>query len=220
MWKLRRKKSASGADERSFPAEKEFWLVRGAFREWQADRSGQGYYGLCDCSTEAVCPPGERPCQDRFYRLVYGLTERMLQGAPSMVLVEDLSRSDNWARQKARFKQFALDNGGTVLEEMGKWKDCCAFVFPDMPGSFLRDVYWWMAEHGCGEEVYAQYSVLEHMDTEMTVSALREKTRLDILVDDTHPVLLLQLAPTSLLAQVTEALASACDGEGWALCVK
>ena len=221
MWKLWRKKSASEADERAFPAETEFWLVRGAFREWQADRSGQGYYGLCDCWAEAVCPPGERPCQDRFYRLVYGLTERMLQGAPSMVLVEDLSRSDNWARQKARFKQFALDNGGAVLEEMGKWKDCCAFVFPDMPGSFLRDVYWWMAEHGGGEEVYAQYSVLEHMDAEdATISALREKTRLDILVDDTHPVLLLQLAPGSSLAPVTEALASACGGEGWTLCVK
>ena len=38
-----------------------------------------------------------------------------------MVLVEDLSRSDVWARQKARFKQFALDNGGTVSEEMGEW---------------------------------------------------------------------------------------------------
>lgn len=77
MWKLGRKKSASETDERTFPAEKEFWLVRGAFREWQADRSGQGYYGLCDCWAEAVCPPGERSCQDRFYRLVYGLTERM-----------------------------------------------------------------------------------------------------------------------------------------------
>lgn len=42
MWKLGRKKSASETDERTFPAEKEFWLVRGAFREWQADRSGQG----------------------------------------------------------------------------------------------------------------------------------------------------------------------------------
>ena len=99
--------------------------------------------------------------------------------------------------------------------------DDAAFVFSGMPGSFLRDVYWWMAEHGCGEEVYAQYSVLEHMDAEdATVSALREKTRLDILVDDTHPVLLLQLAPASSLAPVTEALASACGGEGWALCVK
>ena len=142
MWKLRQKKSASEADERAFPAEKEFWLVRGAFREWQADRSGQGYYGLCDCSAEAVCPPGERPCQDRFYRLVYGLTERMLQCAPSMVLVEDLSRSDVWARQKARFKHLALDSGGAVLEEMGEWKDCCAFVFSEMPGSFLRKAYW------------------------------------------------------------------------------
>ena len=144
----------------------------------------------------------------------------MLQSAPSMVLVEDLSRSDVWARQKARFKQFALDNGGAVLEEMSKWKDCCAFVFSEMPGSFLRDVYWWMAEHGCGEEVYAQYSVLEHMAAETTVSALKEKTRLDILVDDTHPVLLLQLAPASPLAPVTEALASACGREGWTLCVK
>lgn len=81
MWKLWRKKSAPEGAERSFPAEKEFWLVRGAFWEWQADRSGQGYYGLCDCSAEAVCPPGERPCQDRFYRLVYDLTERMLQSA-------------------------------------------------------------------------------------------------------------------------------------------
>lgn len=209
MWKLGRKKRAKKADERSFPAEKEFWLVRGAFREWQADRSGQGYYGLCGCSAEAVCPPGERPYQGRFYRLVYGLTERMLQSAPSMVLVEDLSRSDVWARQKARFKQLALDNGGAVLEEKGE----CAFVFPDMPGSFLRDVYWWMAEHGCGEEVYAQYSVLEHVDAETTVSALEEKTRLDILIDDTHPVLLLQLGPAS-------SLASACGDEGWTLCVK
>lgn len=89
-----------------------------------------------------------------------------------------------------------------------------------MPGSFLREAYWWMAEHGCGEEVYAQYSVLEHVDAETTVSALKEKTRLDILADDTHPVLLLQLAPASLLAPVTEALASACGGEGWTLCVK
>ena len=118
MWKLRRKKSASGADELAFPGEKEFWLVRGAFREWQADRSGQGYYGLCGCSAEAVCPPGERPYQGRFYRLVYGLTERMLQSAPSMVLVEDLSRSDVWERQKTRFKQLALDSGGAVLK---KW---------------------------------------------------------------------------------------------------
>ena len=220
MWKLWRKKSTSDGGERAFPAETEFWLVRGAFREWQADRSGQGYYGLCDCSTEAACPPGERPYQGRFYRLVYGLTERMLQSAPSMVLVEDLSRSDDWARQKARFKQLALDSGGAVLEEMGEWKDCCAFGFPDMPGSFLRDVYWWMAEHGCGEEVYAQYSVLENVAAEATVSALKEKTRLDILMDDTHPVLLLQLAPASSLEPVTEALASACGGEGWTLRVK
>ena len=114
-----------------------------------------------------------------------------------------------------------LDSGGAVLEEMGEWKDCCAFVFSEMPGSFLRDVYWWMAEHGCGEEVYAQYSVLEHVDAEdATVSALKEKTRLDILMDDTHPVLLLQLAPASPLAPVTEALASACGREGWTLCVK
>ena len=77
------------------------------------------------------------------------------------------------------------------------------------------------AEHGCGEEVYAQYSVLEHVDAEdATVSALKEKTRLDILMDDTHPVLLLQLAPASPLAPVTEALASACGREGWTLCVK
>ena len=138
-----------------------------------------------------------------------------------MVLVEDLSRSDVWARQKARFKQLALDSGGAVLEEMDKWKDCCAFVFSEMPGSFLRDVYWWMAEHGCGEEVYAQYSVLEHVAAEdATVSALKEKMRLDILVDDTHPVLLLQLGPVSSLAPVTAALASACGGEGWTLRVK
>lgn len=68
-----------------------------------------------------------------------------------------------------------------------------------------------MAEHGCGEEVYAQYSVLEHVAAEdATVSALKEKTRLDILMDDTHPVLLLQLAPEGSFQQVTEALASAC----------
>ena len=56
-------------------------------------------------------------------------------------------------------------------------------MFSDMPGSFLREAYWWMAEHGCGEEVYAQYSVLEHVDAETTVSALKEKTRLDILAE-------------------------------------
>ena len=62
--------------------------------------------------------------------------------------------------------------------------------------------------------------VLAHVAAETTVSALKEKTRLDILVDDTHPVLLLQLALASSFAQVTEALASACGGEGWTLCVK
>ena len=84
-------------------------------------------------------------------------------------------------------------------------------MFSEMPGSFLRDVYWWMAEHGCGEEVYAQYSVLEHVDAEdATVSALKEKTRLDILMDDTHPVLLLQLGPVSSLAPVTAAKGGRC----------
>ena len=63
--------------------------------------------------------------------------------------------------------------------------------------------------------------MLEHVDAEdATISALKEKTRLDILVDDTHPVLLLQLAPASSFAPVAEALASACGGEGWTLCVK
>lgn len=42
MWKLRRKKSAPGADERAFPAEKEFWLVRGAFREGRLSEAGKG----------------------------------------------------------------------------------------------------------------------------------------------------------------------------------
>ena len=40
MWKLWRKKSTSDGGERAFPAETEFWLVRGAFREWQ--EAGKG----------------------------------------------------------------------------------------------------------------------------------------------------------------------------------
>lgn len=42
MWKLWRKKSASEADERAFPVEKEFWLVRERFGSGRQTEAGKG----------------------------------------------------------------------------------------------------------------------------------------------------------------------------------
>lgn len=42
MWKLGRKKSASETDERTFPAEKEFWLVREHFGSGRLTEAGKG----------------------------------------------------------------------------------------------------------------------------------------------------------------------------------
>ena len=221
MWKVGRKKKTSDDTERLFPSEKEFWLMCGEFRDRYTDRSKRGYYGLCSCSTESVYPPGEKPCQDRFYKLVHCMTESILQTSPSVVLIEDISRSDDWERQKNRLKQLALNNEGLAFEEMGEWKDCYAFVFSEMPNSFLKEVYWWMAEHACKEDIYVQYSVLEKVDVEeSSISAIKEKTILNVLMDDTHPVLILQLAPMSSIEQVADVLLSTCNREGWTLSVK
>ena len=114
-----------------------------------------------------------------------------------------------------------MNNGGLVFKEIGKLKDCYAFVFSEMPNSFLKEVYWWMAEHACKEDIYVQYSVLEKVDVEeSSISAIKEKTILNVLIDDTHPVLILQLAPMSSIEQVTDVLSSTCNREGWTLSVK
>ena len=114
-----------------------------------------------------------------------------------------------------------MNNGGLVFKEIGKLKDCYAFVFSEMPNSFLKEVYWWMAEHACKEDIYFQYSVLEKVDVEeSSISAIKEKTILNVLIDDTHPVLILQLAPMSSIEQVTDVLLSTCNREGWTLSVK
>jgi len=220
MWNLGRKKKIPAASESVFPSEKEFWLMYGEFRDWYTDRSKRGYYGLCRCSAESICPPGEKPCQDQFYRLVYCMTKDMLQPGPSVVLIEDLSHSDAWKERKNMFRQLALRNGGAVFVEPDELKDSYAFVFPEMPDSFFEEVYWWMAEHACKEDIYAQYSVLENAAVETSISAIKEKTILSVLIDDTHPVLILQLAPTSSIEQVTDVFSSSCNREGWTLSVK
>ena len=149
------------------------------------------------------------------------MTESILQTSASVVLIEDISRSDDWKRQKKLLKQLVLNNGGLVFKEIGKLKDCYAFVFSEMPNSFLKEVYWWMAEHACKEDIYVQYSVLEKVDVEeSSISAIKEKTILNVLIDDTHPVLILQLAPMSSIEQVTDVLSSTCNREGWTLSVK
>lgn len=221
MWKVGRKKKTQETAESVFASEKEFWLMCGEFRDWYTDRSKRGYYGLCSCSTEPICLPGETPSQDQFYRLVYCMTESILQTSPSVVLIEDISRSDDWGRQKNLLKRLALNNGGLAFEEMGESKDCYAFVFPEMPNSFLKEAYWWMAEHACKEDIYVQYSVLEKVAVEASsISAIKEKTIINVLIDDTHPVLILQLAPTSSIEQVTDVLSSTCNREGWTLSIK
>ena len=221
MWNLGRKKETSESSEILFPSEKEFWLMCGEFRDWYTDRSKRGYYGLCSCSTESIYPPGEKPCQDQFYRLVYCMTKDMLQTAPSVVLIEDISRSDVWKERKNILRQLALSNGGVVFEEPDKLKDSYAFVFPEIPESFFEEVYWWMAKHTCKEDIYVQYSILEKAALgEVSISAIKEKTILNVLMDDTHPVLILQLAPTSSIEQVTDVLSSSYNREGWTLSVK
>ena len=221
MWNLGRRKKTPEASEILFPSEKEFWLMRGEFRDWYTDRSKRGYYGLYSCSTESIYPPGEKPCQDQFYRLVYCMTKDMLQTAPSVVLIEDISRSDVWKERKNILRQLALSNGGVVFEEPDKLKDSYAFVFPEIPESFFEEVYWWMAKHTCKEDIYVQYSILEKAALgEVSISAIKEKTILNVLMDDTHPVLILQLAPTSSIEQVTDVLSSSCNREGWTLSVK
>lgn len=221
MWNFGRKKRALESFESLFPSEKEFWLTCGAFRDWYTDRSKRGYYGLWSCSTESICPPGENSHQKQFYRLVYRMAEDILQALPSVVLIEDISRSDDWEKQKNLLKRLALSNGGSAFEEKGEAKDCYAFVFPKIPTLFLGEVYWWMAEHACKEDISVQYSMLENAALEeSSISAIKEKTVLNILIDDIHPVLILQLASTCSLKQVTDVLSSSCNREGWTLSLK
>ena len=177
MWNLGRKKKKPEISEFLFPYEKEFWLMCGEFRDWATDRSKRGYYGLCSCSMESICPPGESSCQEQFYQLVYCMTKDLLQTAPSVVLIEDISNSNAREERKKFLKQLVLSNGGVFLEEHGKLKDSYAFVFSEMPNSFLEEIFWWMAEHRCKEDIYVQYSTLENAAfCGASISEIKQKT--------------------------------------------
>ena len=108
MWNLWRKRKTPEASEFLFPSEKEFWLMCGEFRDWSTDRNKRGYYGLCSYSTDSICPPGENSCQEQFYKLVYCMTKDILQTAPSVVLIEDISHSDAWEERKKYLKQLIV----------------------------------------------------------------------------------------------------------------
>ena len=218
---LRQKKKEPEPSEALFLSEKELWLMKGEFRDWYTDENKRGYYGICSCSTESIYPPGEKSGQDQFYKLVYCMTKELLQTAPSVVFIEDISRSDAWKERKDILRQLALGNGGKIFEESDELKDSYAFVFPALPDSFFEEVYWWMAEHACKEDIYVQYSVLE--DTarkEASIAAIKENARLNVLVDDIHPVFILQLAETNSMEEITDVLSNTCNREGWTLSLK
>lgn len=203
------------------PKENEFWLMRGIFRDWSADRSKVGYYGLCSCSEEALCPPGKRSSQDRFYQVACNFTQKLLHDNPSAVLVEDISRSGNWGSQKDLFRQSTIHHGGIFFEEYGIDKDCYAFLFPSMPGDFLDEIFGWMAEHTCTEDIYVQYSTLNEADFPFSsISEVKEKTTVNLLIDDVHPVLILQSASSRSIEQISTMLHSSCSQEGWSFFLK
>lgn len=220
MWKPWKRHGAEDP-ESCFPAGDEFWLMHGIFRDWAADQAKTEYYGLCSCSSDGICPPGERPSQDQFYRAVYGVIKELLQNAPSAILVEDMSRSGKWAEQREHLKQMTANSGGTFLEEHSQQKDSYAFLFSEMPLSFLEKIYWWMAELSCKEDIYVQYRALGQTALGLTsISKIKENTCLNILIDEAHPVLVLQLAPNYPIKQVTAILNSVCGQEGWSFSLK
>lgn len=203
------------------PKENEFWLMQGVFRDWLADQSKVGYYGLCAYSEEAICPPGERSSQDQFYQLVCNVIKRSLHDAPSVVLVEDFSHSKDWDSQKGLFRQLTLHHAGKLFEEYGPDKDCYAFVFPAIPNTFLSEIFWWMAEHTCTEDIYVQYSSLDKTDFPFSsITEIKKKTTLNLLIDDVHPVLILQLAYNYPVEQISTMLRSSCDQDGWSFFLK
>lgn len=207
--------------EKFFPAENEFWLMRGAFRGESADLLKISYYGLPAFSTDAICPPKENSRQEQFYRLICRMTKELLKNTAAAVLVEVFSRSDAWKKQLGILEQRLTDCGGVIIEEHSNQKDSYAFVFSGLPVSFFEEVYWWMGEHTRKEDIYAQYSVLQNNFSEFgTVSEIKKATVLDISIDEVHPVLLLQADPSYSIKQVSDILSAACIQEGWLLFLK
>ncbi len=219
MWRPWKKKTKRAADPKiSFPQEKEIRLMRGTFRDWSADSGKERYYGLCTYSTDSICPPGEIPCQMEFFRLVCKIIKEFLHGTPSAILMDDLSHLDAWEKQKVVLEQLTRSHSGAFFEEHGKVKSSYAFVFSEMPDSFLEEVYWWMAKHTCREDIYVQYSILGNGPSACSsISEVNAQTILNILMDEVHPVLILQLAPSYPIAHVTEVLLAVCNREGWTL---
>ena len=98
MWNLGRNKKTPEASEFLFPSKKEFWPICGEFWDWSTGRNKRGCYGLCSCSTDSICPPEGGSCQKWFYQ--HCMTKDIPQTAPSVVLIEDISRSDGWGKTK------------------------------------------------------------------------------------------------------------------------
>lgn len=221
MWNLWKRRPGAEKPENGGPGKGEFWLTRGEFRDILADPAKVGYHGLFANSFEGISPPTQAPEQRPFYRLVFHTVKGLLEQVPAAVLVEECPRSERWQARLPLLKERAAEHGGVFLEERGGTCPSYAFLFPALPPAFLEELYWWWAEYACWENLRIQYSALgAPVSDYATVTQVGQGTTLNLLIDEDHPVLILQAAPDYPTKRVFETLSAVCEQEGWTLSVR
>ena len=213
-----RKTKTSKDSALTYPTAGDFHLIAGEFRDWVTISTKANYYGLCACSYDALCPPGKLSCQDQFYRLVFRVVYNFLTSAPSAILIKDFSKPAIREAHRKFIAQLTSSYGGIHFEERGEILDSCALLFPKTPASFLEELYWYAAKESCESDIHFQYCALRKVPAaSVAADELTKESLLNIMVDEVHPVLLLQLASDFPFRKIKSALTDACLSEGMTL---
>lgn len=198
----------------TYPAAGEFHLIAGDFRDWGTISTKANYYGLCACSYDALCPPGKLSRQDQFYRLVFRVVHNFLSSFPSAILIKDFSRPAIREAHRKFIVQLTSAYAGNHFEEHGETLDSYALLFSKTPVSFLEEIYWYAAKESCESDIHFQYCALREVPaTSAAADEFTKESLLNIMIDEVHPVLLLQLASDFPFRKIKSALTNACLSE-------
>lgn len=215
MWKFWLKKRIT---EEALPAKNELWFESGVFRDWYADISKLSFYVLPSFFTNSIYPYANTPQQISFYRFVQALINALFQEHSAAVIIDDLSRSNVRKEQFVALKQQALCCGGMLFEEQYEHYDSFAFVFSSCPSSFLEQALHWYA-HSAHADAVVRYALLtEKHPSFCSLSEIASASTLNLLIDELHPVIVLQTAPKYPIERIINALRATCATEGWTLC--